>query len=293
MSEHPLVSVLTRTFRRPIFLQRCFAHLRAAMPENGEWLIVDDVPGGDAETLQLIETFRKQVSWQITYLNSGHGHRTKALNSGLKQADGTYFHILDDDDTVQPDFYRRLLGFLDEDAEASWGAVACLSERVDETLIDGQLQETGRRAHYPELRAISFAGLATTMMTPPCSLIFRRAVIGSLCFDETMRVAEDHAFLLQFLCQADIAVVREVHAAFHQRPQTEGAEQNSEISQNFTVEKTRFQNALMRRDLASGRVGIGWLVTLAELNRGSARMNVLLDALYRNRLFNWLFQKVR
>lgn len=294
MHKNPHISVVTRTFNRPVMLERCFRSLQAALPDNAEWLIVDDAPDDKGCSEAKIDTFRSQVTWKIKYISSAQSHRTKALNLGLDKARGQYLHILDDDDTIKPSFYQKLSEFLDGSENSRWGAVACLCTRIDEREeTPGTFVEIRRTPHYPELRAISFANLATTMTTPTCSLLFRRNVIDRMRFDESFTVAEDHEFLLRFLIEADIAVLPDALACFHYREGGQNSSSNSAITNQFEVEKARFQNALLRRDLRSGNIGLGWLVTLAEIGRGSTRTNVLLDRLYRKNFIKRMFRKIR
>lgn len=289
------VSIVTRTCNRPALLARCFEHVLAAAPENAEWIIVNDSIGEEAASRldEQVEGFLRQAPFRISVLDLRGGHRTRALNAGFEAAEAAYLHILDDDDTVKPEFYRETTGFLDRAENASWGAVAVRCERVDEVLENGTYVEKRRRLHYPELSAISLAGMAATMMTPPCSLLFRRALTSDMRFDEGFVVGEDHDFLLRFLLKYDIAMLPQVLAAYHQRIDGEKEDANSSISRNFEVEVTRFRNALLRRDICEGRVGLGWLVTMADMNRGSMRFNQILSRVYRIGLINWLFQRFR
>lgn len=288
------VSVVTRTCDRPVLLARCFEHLEAALPAGSEWIIVndsvDEAAAGELE--KQVAGFAGRAVFEIRVVNQRGGHRTRALNAGFDAAAGAYLHILDDDDTVRPGFYRQTAGFLDAQENASWGAVAVRAERVDEVSSNGTYEERRRRPHYPELLAISLSEMAATMMTPTCTLVFRRAVVGKMRFDEDFAVGEDHDFILRFLLKSDIALLDEVLCAYHQRIDGRGADANSSISRNHRVEAARFRNALLRRDIADGRVGLGWLVTMADMNRGSTRLNQILSRLYRigliNRVFQWL-----
>lgn len=287
------VSVVTRTCDRPVLLARCFEHLIAALPDAAEWIIVNDstdqAAAGALETQ--VSGFASRARFEIRVVNSQGGHRTRALNAGFDAAAGAYLHILDDDDTVRPAFYRETLGFLDAQENASWGAVAVRAERVDEVFASGTYEERCRRPHYPELEVISLSDMAATMMTPTCTLLFRRPVVADMRFDEVFAVGEDHDFLLRFLLKSDIALIDQVLCAYHQRIDGRGSDANSSISRNHKVEVARFRNALLRRDIAEGRVGLGWLVTMAEMNRGSTRLNQILSRIYRigwiNRVFQW------
>lgn len=260
---------------------------------GAEWIIINDSvePAEKTRLEEQIADFSRRAAFDIRLINRQSGHRTAALNSGFDAATGEYLHILDDDDTVRPTIYEAAIRFLEVPDNRSWGAVAVRCERVDEILADGIYREKRRLSHYPELEAISLAAMAATMMTPTCSLVFRRDLVRDMRFDEAFVVGEDHDFLLRFLLKHDIALLDQVLCAYHQRVEGRGGDANSTISRNHRVEATRFRNALLRRDIAEGRIGLGWLVTLADMNRGSQRLNLILDRMYQiapiNQLFQW------
>jgi GT2 family glycosyltransferase len=292
----PKVSVITRTCDRLPLLKRCWEYLqKTTLNDDLEWIVVDDEPMQDPQVAGFIESISSTSTIPIRLVKSGAHHRAKAANVGLAAATGTLVHFLDDDDTVAPSFYRKTTEFLEKNSR--FGAVVVLANRVIERRMpDGSFAERKRFPHYPETRVVSLAELAVVQTFPPVAFVGRRECVDAVGgFTDTFEVCEDYDFYLRFLTRFDIGVLPEVLCAFHQREGQKGTPEswlNSAASRNHRIEDKLFRNALLRRDLEQGRVGIGWLLALGEMARGSWRINLVLDTLQRHTLsrsvLNWL-----
>jgi len=290
------ISVITRTCDRAPLLGRCLRSLRQAAVEDSEWIVVDDAPGGSPGVASLLETARAEWRAPIKLVASGAKHRAKAANVGLAAASGTLVHFLDDDDTVAPDFYVKTIAFLDE--QPRFGAVATLAERVTERATpDGSFLELTRAPHYPETRVVSLAEFAVVQTFPPVAFVARRQAAEAVGgFDVSFEVCEDYDFYLRFLTRSDIAILPEVLCAFHQRvpdDATPDSWTNSFGSHQHALEDKLFRNALLRRDLAQGRMGMGWLLALGDMTRANWRANLVLDALKRRSMPRFLWRWLR
>jgi GT2 family glycosyltransferase len=277
-------------------LGRCLKSLRGAAIEGLEWIVVDDEPGGSPGVAQLVESAK--ASWQapMRLVLAGNRHRAKAANAGLASASGELIHFLDDDDTIAPAFYTKTVAFLNE--QPRFGAVATLAERVTERAMpDGSVREVARAPHYPETRAVSLAEFAVVQTIPPVAFVARReAVDATGGFDASFEVCEDYDFFLRFLAHSDIGILPEFLCAFHQRELDEATPRswsNSPASHSHSLEEKLFRNALLRRDLAQGRVGTGWLLALGDMTRAAWRINLVLDALQRRSLPRFLLRRLR
>ena len=289
------LSVITRTCDRLPLLRRCLESLRRAAIEEMEWIVVDDAPGGSPEVAHLIDVTRATWRQPIQLIVAGTRHRSKAANAGLAAASGTMIHFLDDDDMIAPDFYAKTLAFLTD--HPRFGAVATLSESVlERTMPDGTFREVARTPHYPETRAVSLAEFAVVQTIAPISFVVRRECIDATGgFDERFEVCEDYDFYLRFLMRFDIGILPEILCAFHQRENGGGVPEswsNSPATRRHRLEDKLFRNALLRRDLEQGRVGIGWLLALGDMTRGTWRINLILEALQRS-LPRFLLRRLR
>lgn len=290
------ICVITRTCNRPLFLDRAFDHIKSAAVPGIHWVVVNDFVGDNSTFENQIQRYSDECDWPISVVTSGQKHRAKALNAGLEKAHQLgcdYVHVLDDDDTISSDFYQHMSAFLDDAKNASYAAAACGAARVDEEMIDGGFKALKTRPHYPEQEAITFASLAFRMHVPICSVLFRARSLQNLKVDETFEVSEDYEFLLRFLRQGDIARIKRQMYCFHTRAGGEGDTSNSSMEHDFAVQNARFKNQLMRRDLENGTIGLGWLLTLAEMNEGNWRMNSVLSKAYKFSFLRRLYQLFR
>ena len=292
------LSIITRTHERLPLLRRCLEFLREAAVEDMEWIVVDDEPGGNPRVADFIEAARANWHCPIILIVAGTRHRARAANAGLAAATGAMVHFLDDDDTIGPDFYRKTLAFLTD--HPRYGAVATLSESVVERAMpDGTFREISRLPHYPETRAVSLAGFAVVQTFAPVSFVARRECVAATGgFDEQFEVCEDYDFYLRFLTRFDIEILPEALCAFHRRDDSvenglPRALHNSPVTHQHRIEDTLFRNALLRRDLEQGRLGIGLLLALGEMNRGSWRVNLILEALQRRFLPRFILRRMR
>ncbi len=287
------ISVITRTFDRLPLLERCFASLQHASIESLEWIVVDDQPGGNPQIASFATSARATSKVPIRLILAGTRHRAKAANAGLEAARGALIHFLDDDDTIEASFYRRTCDFLD--VNPRFGAVVTLADRVlEHRTSDRSFAEVSRIPHYPELRAVSLAELAVVQMFAPVAFVARRECIDAVGgFGDKFEVCEDYDFYLRFLTRFDIGVLPERLCTFHLREEGVPASWlNSAASRQHRLEDKIFRNALLRRDLEHGKIGIGWLLALGDMTRAAWRVNLVLDALQRrswpNVLLRWL-----
>ncbi len=269
------LSVITRTYRRPLLLKRAAASVTSARVDDLEWLIVDDAEEIDAET-QAIAADATAQGVQVRLLAGKRGGRTAAANLGLREATGTYFHLHDDDDTVEPGFYRSTLDFLMR--EPRYRAVRAMCWRVQETLENGTMKTGRRRRVYPERRTVSLFDAAEVFAYPPIGSVFERQLLVEIGgFDETFDVGEDYDLLLRCLQKADMGTIGQCLATVHVRAQSTDSYANSPIERRFAEEDMLFLNAMVRRDLESGRFGLGALLMLGRMSRRRRNLFDLLD----------------
>jgi GT2 family glycosyltransferase len=280
------VSIVTRTIGRPEFLERCFVGLLHAAPHDAEWIIVDDAPEARCLDPVILARFSARARFPVRYIRaSGEGGagvgRTKAANIGLEQARGRYFHLHDDDDACLPKFYKRTMAWMDSHPDHV--AVSTLATRVIETQAsNGGWRTLNTTVHNPHLRKISFASLATAFDIPPICLLVRTvAAIRIKGFNPHFDIGEDYDFALRLLVEGDIGVVREQLCSIHQRAGKidDVGLMNSHTADELHAYDARIRNHYFRQDILSGRIGLGWLLIVGEMNASSRQFSLLFDAL--------------
>lgn len=289
-----LFSVVTRTMGNRVFLERVLASLGRAALANTQWVLVDDAGDSDAALTQVLSAARDYPGLRPVRVRSGARHRAKALNAGLAVVGGRFVHVLDDDDTVDADFYAAVA----EEFERAPGtaAVAVRATMVEETIdAGGTIREIRRTPHFPEIQAIPISTMLNQQVVPLCSVVFRAEAMRDVGpFAPDLPVCEDHEFLLRFLLRYDIALLDRLLMAFHVRP--EGGDPrfaNSDSSRRHAAVDAAFRNALLRRSLADPSDPLGMLLLWGDLTRGAAKFDRATRLLGKNRIWSAFYRLVR
>ncbi len=105
-----LLSIAIPCYNSAAYMRRCIDSLLGG-GEQVEILIVDDGSTKD-NTLQIANEYEARypgICRAIHQENGGHG---EAVNTGLKNASGVYFKVVDSDDQVDAEAYQKILSLL-------------------------------------------------------------------------------------------------------------------------------------------------------------------------------------
>lgn len=264
--KHARTAVIMRTKDRPLFLRRALQSVLAQTDPDWCLCIVND--GGDRAALDdTLLPYKDRLAGRLTVVHfeksEGRG-KGKHLNSGIEATDSDLIAIHDDDDTWEPAFLERAAA-----AMGSLNAVVTQSLLVKEQVRDGALLELSRELYEPwQMYEISLFRLAESLTFPPIALLFRRRVLAETGpFDPDLGPLEDWEFSLRLFASHEVKFLEEPLAHYRQREAKEtGADANSRVNSArvYAELDARIRNRLLRQDLASGRLGLGWLVNLAQ-----------------------------
>ena len=96
------ITVFTPTYNRAYILSNLYHSLQRQSYRDFEWLIVDDGSADDTETL--VASWQKEENFfPIRYCKQENGGKCRAINRGLKEADGELFFTVDSDDYLTDD----------------------------------------------------------------------------------------------------------------------------------------------------------------------------------------------
>lgn len=96
-----LITVFTPTYNRAYRLGALYESLCKQTFRDFEWLIVDD--GSTDNTRELVEGWISENKIDIRYIAQPNGGKHRAINRGVKEAEGTLFFIVDSDDILPDD----------------------------------------------------------------------------------------------------------------------------------------------------------------------------------------------
>jgi glycosyltransferase involved in cell wall biosynthesis len=273
----PRVSIIVRTKDRLVFLARCLLSIQQQGFQDWEAVIVND--GGDVPALeQLLLQVPDVVRDRIVVVHHATSQgRWAAANAGVKAARGDLLVIHDDDDSWHGTFLTTMVATLDR-APPSVGAVACHTQCVDEVVVDGAIVQKGFRPFNSWVRNITLFRMAARNFIPPISLLYRASAHDKLgLYREELPVLGDWDFYMRLLSHFDVQLVPRVLANYHFRPADAGEQFGNSVAaglQTHIAVEANILNALLREDLAAGKVGLGTIANLAydlrELRENSA-----------------------
>ncbi len=209
-ADAPRVSVLLRTKDRPGFLAEALDSLRRQTFSDFETVLVND--GGPIQAGLLVPTPGRGVTVVVPPRPGG---RTRALNTGLAAARGTYVAYLDDDDLYLPEHLETLTRFLDGSDE--YGGAHTSVRQIAQTLSDD-----GKYRDGPEIHVYAHASDSTRLLykndVPLIGLAHRRSLADEAGqFDESFDVYEDWDFLIRLASLTRLHHIPRVTAVYRVR----------------------------------------------------------------------------
>lgn len=101
------ITVFTPTYNRAYILENLYRSLQRQSFRDFEWLIVDD--GSSDDTQALVESWRGEDNpFPIRYVRQENGGKCRAINHGLKLAQGKLFFTVDSDDYLTDDALKKV-----------------------------------------------------------------------------------------------------------------------------------------------------------------------------------------
>lgn len=106
-----LLTVTVPCYNSQDYMEKCIESLLPG-GEDVEILIVDD--GSTDRTAEIADRYAKEYPSIIRAIHKENGGHGSAVNTGIENATGVYFKVVDSDDWVKPDSYRKILRSLRE-----------------------------------------------------------------------------------------------------------------------------------------------------------------------------------
>ena len=91
-----MITVFTPTYNRKKELETLIESLKKQSNLDFEWVVVDD--GSSDGTKEYIEEIKENLPFSVNYRYVENGGKMRAINHGMKMAQGGYFFIVDSDD---------------------------------------------------------------------------------------------------------------------------------------------------------------------------------------------------
>jgi len=240
----PLVTIVMRTYERPVFLARALASVCGQTFNDWELIVVNN--GGDPQRVDNLVRLT-HLSYpgsliRVIHLADRVGME-EASNTALRDSSSEFFVIHDDDDSWKPRYLDVAVGELQKNPAAS--AVVTGVVRVHETFKSGRVWPVENEIFYLTQERLTTAGMIGNNTFPPIAALFRRSVIDRVgYFDSSLPVLGDWEFNLRALSIGEFVFHPERLANYHTRtPDSDVAAGNSiTVGQNLHQDiKTQLQ----------------------------------------------------
>lgn len=108
MNKSIALTVCTPSYNRGHLLNRLYTSLQRQSVNCFEWIIIDD--GSTDNTEDIIKQWLKEnATFPIRYIKKQNGGKARAINDGVRLAQGKYFFIVDSDDYLSTDAIECLI----------------------------------------------------------------------------------------------------------------------------------------------------------------------------------------
>lgn len=132
-----LVTVFTPTYNRAYRLPDLYHSLQKQTCKDFEWLVIDD--GSTDDTSELFEKWKDEKSFSIRYIKQSNGGKHRAVNHGVKEANGELFYIVDSDDILPPGAMQRIINqYLPIKNDVSFGGICGLKAFYNGEKVGGE-----------------------------------------------------------------------------------------------------------------------------------------------------------
>lgn len=109
--EMKLLTLTVPCYNSEDYMRRCVDSLLAG-GEDVEIIIVDD--GSTDGTAQIADEYAKEYPSVVRAIHQENGGHGQAVNTGIRNAEGLYFKVVDSDDWVKEEAYLKILATLRE-----------------------------------------------------------------------------------------------------------------------------------------------------------------------------------
>ena len=207
-NDSPLLSFIIPCYNLPVeLIKECLQSI-FALPlsdDEREVIVVDD--GSDISPINEID----EINSRCIYMRQPNKGLAAARNTGLRLASGTYIQFVDGDDKLLPDAYTWCLDLLKK-------------ERPDMLLFrftSGKSTENGQKKPIGSHNVVHTTGrqymIDNNVRAAAWGYLFKKSLLGSLLFDESLLLHEDECFTPQLLLRASSLLSTDV-TAYYYRP---------------------------------------------------------------------------
>mgnify|MGYP006291502149 CR=1 FL=1 len=295
------ISVITRTKDRPILLRRAIESVLSQKYEDWLMVIIND-GGVQNDVEQLASEYKERFNGRLHIIHNRHSLGMEAAsNIGLQNSDSEYVVIHDDDDSWHPDFLDAAIKYMQEKSITPIAGVVTHSQRVIERIDNNSIVTEWTEPYNTWLKSITIYRMAASNVFPPISFVYKRSVFDRIgMYRESLPVLGDWEFNLRFVEHFDIGLIPEMLAYYHHRLSIHHGNLSNSVVKDDSDHRfyeTMLRNELLRKDLAENKLGMGYLVNLAQsfetVHAQIAPIEAVLNKIKMNPRLAWLKRILR
>lgn len=271
MSAEPRVTIVMRTYERPMLLARALTSVTHQSYPHWQLIVVNNggEPGPvDAAVSAAARTVSGgEAKMRVLHLSDRLGMEA-ATNAALREAGRSDFFVVhDDDDSWLPDFLTVAVAEIDKRPDA--GAVVTGLYRITETLQGNRLWPVQEEEFFLSEGRLTLRGIVAGNTFPPIAALFRTRLLTEVgYFDESLPVLGDWEFNVRAVQHAPFVYVPQRLAKYHIRtPESDGNSANSITAGLATHRSVRLQlhDRWLRDTTTSPNLGL--IAMLASVER--------------------------
>ena len=210
-----LITVFTPAYNRAHLLTRLYESLCKQTYKDFEWVIVDDGSTDGTKELSQALAEREGTFFPLRYFYQENGGKHRAINHGVREAQGELFLILDSDDTLPPNALERIAFYYQQiKDDSAFGGVCGYMAHHNGTVI-------GKGCDIPVLDTNSIELRYKYHVEGDMLEVFRTSVLKEIPFPET----KDEKFVPEVLVWNRIACkykLRVFHEVVYNRDYLDG-----------------------------------------------------------------------
>lgn len=202
MNSCPGISIIVPVYNAETTLQKCIDSIINQNYKDYELILVDD---GSIDKSKFICDSYAQKDDRILVIHQDNKGVSAARNTGLDIAKGHWISFIDSDDYIEPDFYQCNF---DDDVDLMLFCIKDFDE-VNNSVRQSVRYSQSKSVEECALKSFIDKYIDTIIFRAPWAKLFKKELLGSLRFCESMKVAEDAFFVLDYLSHVDkIALIR-------------------------------------------------------------------------------------
>lgn len=190
-STIPLISVIVPVYNAEKTLRQCVDSILGQDYRDFELLLIDD---GSKDNSPAICDEYAAKDLRVKVFHKPNGGVSSARNLGLDEAQGKWITFIDSDDYVSDDYFISVDN-RNEDLillQYAW-------TRGDEVSYDKRLSSYSVLKSEQAIRDLLNLYLTTMIFRAPSAAFYKSSIIGSIRFNENMKVGEDTCFVHEYL----------------------------------------------------------------------------------------------